>query len=319
MAGPSASDPARVRRTPVHGVLVVDKPTGPTSHGVVSSVRWLLGTRAVGHAGTLDPMASGVLVLGIGDGTKLLQHLTGADKTYLATVRLGVQTDSLDAEGQAVETAPVPPGLTLEDVAQVARGFVGEQLQRVPEISAVKIAGERLYKRARRGEQVVAPERTVTVHELQITRVAGDELDLQVRASKGFYVRSLARDLARALGSVGHLTRLRRTHSGLFSLADAAPSAALHGERSVGQALLTERLMPLAAALRDCARCTLNAAGVIEVLHGRAVCPPHRVESESVFAEGQQPIALVDELGALRALGRAEADRILVIRGMAQA
>lgn len=308
--------PRRVKLPPVHGVLVVDKPNGPTSHDVVSRARRILGTRAVGHAGTLDPMASGVLVLGIGEGTKLLQHLTGADKTYLATIQLGAQTDSLDAQGQVIETADVPDGLTLEHVAQVALGFLGELTQRVPEISAVRIDGERLYARARRGETVVAPERQVFVHTLEILRVEAAQIDLRVHCAKGFYVRSLARDLARALGSVGHLTQLRRTHSGAFSIDDAVTAASLEGERDA----LLDRLITLPAALRDCARCTLTEAGVIEVRHGRVVRPEHCVETSVSWDGlcGQQPIALLDEQGALRALGRGEEDRVLVIRGMAQ-
>ncbi|MET0388553.1 MAG: tRNA pseudouridine(55) synthase TruB [Polyangiales bacterium] len=305
----------------VHGVLVVDKPIGPTSHDVVRQVRRALRTRAVGHAGTLDPMASGVLVLGIGEGTKLLQHLTGADKSYVTTIRLGSETDSLDAQGSVTATAPVPTPLTLADVAQVAAGFRGELLQRAPEISAIKVDGERLYARARRGEQVVAPERRVVVHELEVLTVDGPDIRLRVRCSKGFYVRALARDLAAALGTLGHLTQLRRTHSGAFGLEEALDGALLKEQPIEAAARARVGLLPLSAALRDCPRCVLTAAGVEEVRHGRPVRPEHVDDPASALAlaPGQQPIALVDASGALRALGRAEADRVVVIRGMAQA
>jgi tRNA pseudouridine55 synthase len=300
-----------------HGVLIVDKPQGPTSHDVVGRLRRILRTRAVGHAGTLDPLATGVLVIGVGEGTKLLQHLTGADKEYVTTVRLGEQTDSLDSQGKVIARQAVPDGLTRARVEEVASGFRGALRQRVPEISAVKVDGERLYARARRGDVVEAPERDVTVHALEILRVELPEIELRVRSSKGFYVRSLGRDLALALGTVGHLTALRRTHSGSFSVADAAPGSLLDAEPEVAAGGLRARMLPLTAALRDFPSCTLNEQGVIEVRHGRAVLAEHTSRRDPIVP-GQLPIALVDEAGALRALGRAEEDRIVVIRGMSQ-
>ena len=300
-----------------HGVLIVDKPQGPTSHDVVGRLRRILRTRAVGHAGTLDPLATGVLVIGVGEGTKLLQHLTGADKEYVTTVRLGEQTDSLDSQGKVIASQAVPADLTRERVEQVAASFRGALRQRVPEISAVKVDGERLYARARRGDAVEAPERDVTVHALEILRVELPEIELRVRSSKGFYVRSLGRDLALALGTVGHLTALRRTHSGSFSVADAAAGSLLQAEPEVASAELRARMLPLTAALRDFPSCTLNEQGVIEVRHGRAVLTEHTSRRDP-FVPGQLPIALVDEMGALRALGRAEEDRVVVIRGMSQ-
>lgn len=298
-----------------HGVLIVDKPEGPTSHDVVSRLRRILRTRAVGHAGTLDPLATGVLVLGIGEGTKLLAHLTGADKSYVATLKLGEHTDTLDAQGQVLSTQAVPDHLTPGLVEETARGFVGPLRQRVPEISAVKVDGERLYARARRGEDVVAPERDVRVHELEILRVELPVIQLRVRCSKGFYVRSLVRDLAAALGTVGHMTALRRTHSGSFSLEDAADGSWLRAEPELARQALCERVLPLAAAMRDHPSCVLNEQGVIEVRHGRAVFAQHMARCD-VLVPGQQPVALIDEQGALRALGRAEPERIVVIRGM---
>jgi tRNA pseudouridine55 synthase len=301
-----------------HGVLIVDKPQGPTSHDVVGRLRRILRTRAVGHAGTLDPLATGVLVIGIGEGTKLLQHLTGADKEYVTTVRLGEQTDSLDAEGKLIASVPVPGDLTRERVEQVARLFVGAQRQRVPEISAVKVAGERLYARARRGDAVAAPEREVIVHELEILRVELPEIELRVRCSKGFYVRALGRDLALALGTADHLRALRRTHSGSFAVTEAAPGSLLQQDPELAAPELRARLLPLPAALRDHPSCVLNEQGVIEVRHGRPVLAQHMARCDAL-APGQLPVALVDQQGELRALGRAEADRIVVIRGMSQA
>jgi tRNA pseudouridine55 synthase len=294
-----------------HGVLIVDKPCGPTSHDVVRWVRRAYRTRAVGHAGTLDPLATGVLVIGIGEATKLLRYLTGADKTYVATVTLGSTTDSLDAQGEVVATSPLPPDLSLARVASVASGFVGEQLQRVPDISAIKQQGQRLYELARRGEAVNAPERRVVVHALEILRVEGAVIDLRVHCEKGFYVRALARDLALALGTVGHISQLRRTASGRFGLADALDCALL-------QALPDSEppaLLPPLAALRGEPCLTLTQQGVIEVGHGRPVLPAHVREVELPLA-GAEPVGLVDEQGVLRALGRAEADRVVVVRGL---
>jgi tRNA pseudouridine55 synthase len=298
--------------------LIVDKPQGPTSHDVVGRLRRILRTRAVGHAGTLDPLATGVLVVGVGDGTKLLHHLTGANKAYVATVRLGEQTDTLDSQGKVVASQAVPDDLTRARIEQVALSFVGALRQRVPEISAVKVDGERLYARARRGEVVDAPEREVNVHELEILRVELPEIELRVRSSKGFYVRALARDLARALGTVGHLTALRRTHSGSFSLDDAADGGWFCADPELAAEALRARMLPLAAALRDHPSCILNDAGVVEVRHGRAVLPEHMFRCDPLVP-GQQPVALLDEQGILRALGRAEAERIVIIRGMSQA
>jgi tRNA pseudouridine55 synthase len=299
---------SREQRNMPHGVLIVDKPCGPTSHDLVRSVRRAYRTRAVGHAGTLDPMATGVLVIGIGEATKLLHYLSGVDKTYLATVTLGTVTDSLDAQGQVVAQMPVPADLSMATVARVASGFVGEHLQRVPDISAVKQQGQRLYELARRGQTVVAPERRVVLHALDVLRVEGAEIDLRVHCSKGFYVRALARDLAIALGTLGHISRLRRTVSGRFSLDDAVDCAHLNVEPPPA-------LLSPAAALRGESCLTLTPQGVIEVGHGRPVLREHVREPELPSC-GAEPVGLIDAQGVLRALGRAEGERVVVVRGL---
>jgi len=294
-----------------HGVLILDKPSGPTSHDMVQRVRRALGVRAVGHAGTLDPLATGVLVLGIGEGTKLLHHLTAADKAYRATVRLGVETDTLDSQGRPNASAAVPDGLNVATVSAVSTRFLGAQQQRAPAFSAIKQAGERLYERARRGEEVDAPERSVVVHALEIVRVERDEIELEVRSGKGFYVRSLARDLARALGTVGHLSALRRTQSGVFSLSDALAC----GTGALDRQQLRAALLQPSAALRGRVCVRLNEAGLREIGFGRPVLAAHLSGAE-LPASGEEPVGLLDEAGTLRALGRAEVDRIVVIRGL---
>jgi tRNA pseudouridine55 synthase len=202
------------------GLVVVDKPGGLTSHQVVARVRRLAGTRKVGHAGTLDPMATGVLVLGVDRATRLLGHLMLTEKRYDATVRLGVTTTTDDAEGEVVATSPAGA----PDEAAVRAAFatqVGE-IQQVPSaVSAIKVDGKRAYQRVREGEDVALAARSVTVHELDVTAVRGDEVDISVRCSSGTYIRAIARDVGAALGVGGHLTSLRRTAVGPYDLAAA--------------------------------------------------------------------------------------------------
>ena len=206
------------------GLVVVDKPGGMTSHDVVSRVRRLAGTRKVGHAGTLDPMATGVLVVGINRATRLLGHLLLTEKAYDATVRLGVSTTTDDAEGEVIATTVASshqPG----PVAAAFEELVGEIMQVPTAVSAIKVDGKRAYQRVRDGEQVELQPRPVTIHSLEVReqRVAGDwlDVDISVRCSSGTYVRAIARDVGAALGVGGHLTALRRTAVGPFGLEDA--------------------------------------------------------------------------------------------------
>jgi tRNA pseudouridine55 synthase len=292
-----------------HGVLVVDKPAGMTSHDVVRVVRRALRTRRVGHAGTLDPMATGVLVIGVGEGTKLLHHLAADDKAYLATVTLGTETDSLDAEGQIVAQAPVPEGLSLEHVREVASKFVGPQRQVAPKVSAIKQQGVPLHERVRRGEEVVAPERDVIVHTLDVLEVRDGCISLRVHCGKGFYVRSLARDLARALGTLGHLSALRRTHSGLFDLADATPL----GEEPA--ATFPPRLLTLAAAMRGVPIVTVTDKGFVDVRCGRALVGDALMDPQ-LPPDDTEPVAVLDGAGALVGIGRAREGRVEIVRGV---
>ena len=199
------------------GVIVVDKPAGMTSHDVVARIRRLAGTRRVGHAGTLDPMATGVLVVGLGRATRLLGHLAGADKEYDATIRLGVTTTTDDAEGEVVATGDASKVSDADLSAAIAaqRG----DIQQVPSaVSAVKVAGERAYKRVRRGEEVALAPRPVRVAEFSVRARRGDDVDVHVACSTGTYVRALARDVGATLGVGAHLTALRRTRVGSFGV-----------------------------------------------------------------------------------------------------
>lgn len=223
---------------PTDGLLVVDKPTGWTSHDVVGRVRRLAGTRKVGHAGTLDPMATGVLVLGLNRATRLLTYLVGADKEYTATIRLGQATVTDDAEGEVTAAAGAPE-VDPTEVAQALEALRGP-IEQVPSaVSAIKVDGVRSYARVRSGEQIELAARPVVIHRFDVlahrTTTAQDgtavtDLDVIVGCSSGTYVRALARDLGAALGTGGHLTALRRTWVGPFELTGAADLAAL-GER----------------------------------------------------------------------------------------
>ena len=203
------------------GLVVVDKPGGVTSHGVVARVRRLVGTRKVGHAGTLDPMATGVLVLGVNRATRLLGHLMLTEKAYDATIRLGAATTTDDAEGEVVATAPLD-GVDEQQVRDALRQFVGEIEQVPTAVSAIKVDGKRAYARVRDGEQVELKARPVTVHEIVVHEVSLPEVRVSVRCSSGTYIRAIARDLGAALGVGGHLTALRRTAVGAFDLAAAS-------------------------------------------------------------------------------------------------
>lgn len=206
------------------GVVVVDKPAGWTSHDVVARVRRLAGTRRVGHAGTLDPMATGVLVIGIGRATRLLGYLTGHDKTYETTIRLGQSTSTDDAEGSVV--ASVAVDVDASAIESAVLGFVGALSQVPPAVSAVKVDGRRSYARARAGEEVSLQPRDVVVHRFDVRNVrsgpeATVDVDALVVCSAGTYVRALARDVGAALGVGGHVVALRRTASGPFLIEQA--------------------------------------------------------------------------------------------------
>jgi tRNA pseudouridine55 synthase len=226
------------------GLVVVDKPAGITSHDVVARVRRLAGTRKVGHARTPDPMATGVLVVGVDRATRLLGHLMLTDKAYDATIRLGVATTTDDAEGDVVSTTSAA-ALSEDDVRSVLGGFTGDLLQVPTAVSAIKVDGKRAYQRVRDGEQVELEPRPVTVHELVVhdVRFDGDvvDVDLSLRCTSGTYVRAIARDAGAELGVGGHLTALRRTAVGPYGLDSA---------RTLDQLADSFEVLPIATAAR---------------------------------------------------------------------
>ena len=205
----------------IEGIVLVDKPCGPTSHDVVAKMRKLFNTRKVGHAGTLDPMATGMLVIGIGRATRLLGYFTAHEKEYLGTVCLGITTSTDDAQGETLKITSTKQ-ITKSMILETVRGFRGPIMQQPSAVSAIKIDGKRAYARVRDGEEVDIPPRSVVIHDLEIIDVTRNEttdtfeLQLRVVCSAGTYIRALARDIGNNLGVGGHLTALRRTRSGVF-------------------------------------------------------------------------------------------------------
>jgi tRNA pseudouridine55 synthase len=207
-------------RKELEGVLLVDKPGGHTSHDVVARLRRKLNMKRIGHAGTLDPMATGLMILLIGKATKISQYLVSLDKAYEGTVELGKVTDSQDADGEVLETRPVPP-LTEADIRKAMAGFLGDQYQMPPMFSAIKIDGVPLYKNARKGVEVEREPRFIRVMNLELTRFALPCFDFKLRCTKGTYVRTIAHDLGQKLGCGAHLSALRRTSTDKFDVVDA--------------------------------------------------------------------------------------------------
>jgi tRNA pseudouridine55 synthase len=205
-----------ISRHPVDGILVIDKPAGWTSHDVVAKVRNLLGVKKVGHAGTLDPMATGVLVVGILRATRLLGFLADTDKEYLATMRLGFATNTDDADGEVIAEADAS-AVTDEALLAATQALTGDIMQVPSAVSAIKVDGVRAYKRARAGESVELPARPVRVSEFEVVARRGADVDVRVACSSGTYVRALARDVGATLGVGAHLTALRRTRVGSFT------------------------------------------------------------------------------------------------------
>lgn len=277
------------------GLLVVDKPTGWTSHDVVARLRRLAGTRRVGHAGTLDPMATGVLLVGVGRATRLLGHLALRDKAYDATIRLGMSTTTDDAEGDVIAVRPVV-GLDEVAVRAALDHFVGQISQVPAAVSAIKVAGRPAYARVRAGESVELAPRRVTVSQLRLVELrpaaAFVDVDVRVECSTGTYVRAIARDLGAALGVGGHLTSLRRTRVGPFDLAAA---------RSLTQLELDLTVLPLpdAVAMAFPTR-TVEACEAERIRHGVAL-PAAGVGPGpyGVLAPDGSVLALVEERDGL--------------------
>lgn len=263
----------------IDGALLLDKPVGLSSNTALQEAKRLFGAKKAGHGGTLDPLASGLLVILFGEATKFAGPMLDADKEYLATVKLGERTDTGDAEGVVLEARPV--AVSADDVAKALARFRGEMEQLPPMHSALKHGGVPLYKIARKGGTVERKPRRVHIYELELLAHDGDRLEIRVRASKGTYIRTLAEDIGGALGTGAHLAALRRTASGLFSVRDAVTLDELRrsGDRS--------KLRPLASLLQGLPRTELDAAAEARLRSG-------------------QPLKISDVRAGVRALYRAD-------------
>ena len=228
---------------PNDGLLLVDKPTGPTSHDIVAKIRRHFQIKKVGHGGTLDPMATGLLVLLVGKGTKISERVMGHDKTYEGTLRLGIETDSQDADGKPVAEAD-PSAVTKEQILEQMNQRIGDLMQTPPMVSAIKIKGVPLYKMARKGETIDRPPKLVHIYRFDLLEYTPPEARFVVECTKGTYVRTLAHDIGQALGVGAHLSQLRRTKIGKLDVANASTLDELLALSS-----LEGKVIPLAAAL----------------------------------------------------------------------
>jgi tRNA pseudouridine55 synthase len=272
------------------GLVVVDKPAGCTSHDVVARLRRVFGQRRVGHAGTLDPDATGVLLVGLGRATRLLRYLTETGKAYDGRVVFGVATSTLDAAGEVVDQRPMP--LTREEVAGAMPRFLGDIEQLPPMVSAVKVGGRRLHELARAGETVERAPRPVHVDRFELVGFADGpypHADVVVECGSGTYVRTLAADLGSALGGCAHLASLRRTRVGSFTLDEAHPLEAI-------EAASDDVVLPLADAMRDLERVDVDDEQARAVAHGMSFA------AGALETAGDGPFAVVGRDGALLAV-----------------
>jgi tRNA pseudouridine55 synthase len=285
------------------GLLVIDKPDGPTSHDVVVRMRRVLGERRIGHTGTLDPAASGVLPLVLGRATRLARFLSAGDKRYEAVVRFGVATDTYDAEGTPIGTARGGVTPARDEIEAALDEFRGTFVQQPPPYSAKKIAGRRSYEMARTARSfdeppVLPAPVTVTVKRLEITHIEDDDVTLDVECSAGFYVRSLAHDLGRRAGIGAHLAALRRTLSAGLTLEDSIPLEFAERSRddALGAVVSIDSMLPWLHAV------TLTDEGVLRAVHGRDISHSELAAGGPTAVGPTSVVRLIDELGRLVAI-----------------
>jgi tRNA pseudouridine55 synthase len=274
----------------VSGVLVVDKPVGLTSHDVVQIIRRGTGIRRAGHTGTLDPRASGVLVVLVGPAVRLSEFVSASDKRYQATIRLGSRSDTYDSEGMITESE-MPVEVTEDDFNEMIKGYVGEIEQVPPPYSAVKVQGKKAYEHARKGEEVELEPRMINVYSLEVLEWAPPEVVIDVYCSSGTYVRSLANDIGEELGIGAHLVGLRRTKSGRFTLRDAISLRRLRESFEAGS--WAQYLIPASEALGDWPMIELDADEVEKVRHG------HRLPAEPDAKGWARAVSMQGDLVAL--------------------
>jgi tRNA pseudouridine55 synthase len=285
-------DESDLKKNAISGVLVVDKPTGLTSHDVVQIIRRGTNIRRAGHTGTLDPRASGVLVILVGPAVRLSEYVSASDKRYQAVVRLGASTDTYDADGKILSTSPVD-NISEKQFEEELQQFVGTIEQVPPPYSAVKIKGRKAYEMAREGEEVSLEPRTINVYSLELLEWAPPEAVIDVYCSSGTYVRSLAHDLGEKLGCGAHLVGLRRTKSGRFTLRDAVPLRKLREAFDAGT--WYQYLIPAAEALSDWPAVDLTDKELDAIRHGnRVIAKPDSPRMARGISEQGELVALLE-------------------------
>ena len=258
----------------MNGVLVVDKPQGPTSHDLVAVARRALGERSIGHTGTLDPLATGVLPLACGKATRLVRFLSASDKAYDAVVRFGVATDSYDLAGRVVQESPARP--TRQSIEDAIASLVGLRLQTPPAFSAKRVGGQRAYDLARQERPVAVVPVPVTLHSAEIIATTDDDATVRLVCSAGFYVRSFAYDLGQMVGSCACLAALRRTRAGRFTLEGAVDATVLAGAGTPeGAERIRLAVVPMSALLPELGAVQVDQVGLARVLHGQELEPRH--------------------------------------------
>ena len=277
----------------MNGLLLIDKPQGMTSHDVVARVRRIINMRAVGHAGTLDPFATGLLILCIGQATRLSEYLIGEAKTYTGRMKLGERTNTDDLDGEVVERRPVR--VDADDLRRARAAFNGVISQVPPQFSAIQIGGKRAYRLARSGETVELQARPVRIETLELALVGAAEVELRVTCSAGTYVRALARDIGEMLGCGAHLTALRRMQSGAFSLRDAVALEALQQAGSGWP----RHLLPMDRAVEGMPACRLDAVASQRFLLGQFI----RLDAEPANPSGRELRRVYDAEGRFIAIG----------------
>ena len=268
----------RAKGRDVNGILLLDKPTGMSSNAALQTVKRLFNANKAGHTGNLDPLATGLLPICFGEATKISSYLLDSDKRYIGTCKLGVRTRTADSEGEVLETRSVG-NLTEQQVKQVLQGFIGQIEQIPPMHSAVKINGTPLYKLAREGKEIERKSRRVSIYQLEMLRLEGDELDIDVHCSKGTYVRTLAEEIGEALACGAHLSALRRTASGPFELEQAVTMPELEHLAEDGFEALDSLLLPPEEALSDWPMVCLSQNSAYYLQQGQAVQVPRAPSS----------------------------------------
>ncbi len=288
--------PRKRKGNPVHGWVNFDKPLGMTSTQAVGKIRWMFQAQKAGHAGTLDPLATGILPIALGEATKTIPFMTEASKSYAFTVKWGEMTDTLDAEGDVIETSDIQPDESA--ILSALPNFIGDIEQIPPRYSAIKIDGQRAYDLARGGQEVEMKSREVHIESLTLRARSDHDATFDVLSGKGTYVRSLARDIARHLGTCGYVTMLRRTRVGGFDESHAFSLDAL--EKLCHRGGVSEALRPVNAVLDDIPVLSLTSEQAIDLKHGRAIALPPSFEIETdaqawvLAMEGDKAAALCE-------------------------